>query len=209
MKKECVLLCIFLFIATLFACKGKDDGYRKIADYYFPQNIFYENNDHDAFLQTWFGKELDFLDSENLMKSNLNVIRFTCLRTWHNQFSIKLYFNSGKLIFKMSNYANAISMLILNDEGKWQSPEKEIKMYKEIMIKEDEINYILDLVHNENFYNILTVEENNGRDGDIWIIETSIDGKYKVIERWCPKNDIIYVIGKYLITLSGEEIENL
>ncbi|MDR0322310.1 MAG: hypothetical protein LBI28_12485 [Treponema sp.] len=210
MRNKYLLLLLFLI---LIGCSKNDknafidnDHYRNISDYYFPKNSFSDSDDLDAFVQTWYGEHLDVLDNENLIflnkglfkrflnKSKINVIRFTCLRTFHSPFSIKVIWdNNAKLIYNMSNGAGGYSA-------------GELINHFEKSLNNDQINNLTEIIHSYNIFNQPSVIDESGFDGSQWIIEINMDGNYKVIDRWSPKRGMIYDIGKYLVELSGEEI---
>jgi hypothetical protein len=195
------LIFVFAIIVNVLLFSQTDNRYRNISDYYFPQNSFSERDDLDAFIQTWYGNHLDILDNERLvLVNNINAIRFTCLRTFHKPFSIKIIWNdtNEKLIFNMSDGAGGYDTGIL------------INHFEKIL-RNDQINKLVRMVNKYNFFNQPTIINNGdfGLDGSQWIIEINIDGNYNVIDRWTPKSGIAYYIGKYMIELSGVEIDNL
>jgi hypothetical protein len=176
-----------------------ESKYRNTSDFYFPKYSFSERDNLDAFIQTWYGKHLDVLDNENLIiVNNKNVVRFTCLRTFHKPFSIKIIWdnNNANLIFNMSNGMGGYESGILMNQF-----QKTLKI--------DQINKLIEIININNIFNESTTIDDDGFDGSQWIIEINISGKYKVIDRWTPKKGVAYNIGIYLIELSGEKIENL
>ncbi|MCL2720747.1 MAG: hypothetical protein FWD47_05355 [Treponema sp.] len=173
---------------------------QNISSYYFPKNTFHNNDSIDAFTQNWYGEHLDILDNEIIyLLNNINIIRFTCLRTFHKPFSIKIVWNNNaKLYFNMSNGAGGYNA-------------GELIMHFEKILNNSQINIVLDILNKYDFFNQMTNEELDfiGLDGSKWIIEANINNKYKIIHRWTPESGIAYDIGKYLIELSGERIVNL
>ena len=100
----------------------------------------------------------------------------------------------------MSNDSGAIAIA---------GQEIEIIKHKEIKLKKDQIENILKFLEDNKFYDMETSEISYGVDGDTWLIETNINGLYKVIERRNPEEGFIFDLGKYLILLSKEEILNI
>jgi hypothetical protein len=167
---------------------------RNISDYYFPENSFFEEDNLDLFVQNWYGNALDVLDNEILIhKNNITIIRFTCLRSFHKPFSIKVIWdnNNAKLIFSMSDGMGGYEV------GKLIS-------HFEKYLSNDQINKLLESIN--IIFDQPTKIEEYGLDGSQWIIEININGRYKVVDRWSPKSGVVYNIGKYLIELSGEKI---
>jgi hypothetical protein len=194
-----VYFTFFAIILNMPLFSQTGNRYRNISDYYFPKNSFSERDDLDAFIQTWYGNHLDVLDNEKLIfQNNINVIRFTCLRTFHKPFSIKIMWNNinAKLIFNMSDGAGGYSPGALMSH--FAKP-----------LRNDQLNKLIEIVNRYNIFNQPTTINNDGLDGSQWIIEVNIDGNYKVIDRWTPRRGVVYDIGKYLIELSEEKIDTL
>jgi hypothetical protein len=210
--KNRILCVMFLALSVFCYTQESKDRDRPVSKYYFPENIFYADSFRDSFVQTWYGNQLDVLDNENLMKiTDKNVIRFTCLRSWENQFSIKITWHDkqAELSFSMSNDTSAFVVFSLDENGnKIFEPKRIIKSFK-TKISENQLAKLLKLIKQYNFYNQSTTIEESGADGDIWVIESTIDGKYKVVERESPRKGANYEIGKYLVELSGEKINKL
>lgn len=204
MKKFLLNFITFFTFTTIFCpllFSQENNRYRNVSSYYFPKNTFSERDDDlDAFIQTWYGRHLDVLDNENLiiMNDNINVIRFTCLRTFHRPFSIKIIWidNNAILSFSMSDGAGGY------DAGK-------LIIHFEKAINNNQINKLIKIINKNDFFNQPSIINNAGLDGSRWIIEINIDGNYKVIDRWTPRRGINREIGNYLIRLSGEKINNL
>ena len=194
-----VYFIIFSILINLPLFSQVESEYRNISDYYFPKNTFSERDNLDAFIQTWYGKYLDVLDNENLIiVNNKNVVRFTCLRTFHKPFSIKVIWdnNNANLIYNMSN-----------GMGGYRSGE--LMNHYEKILNNDQIKKLIEIININNAFNESTIINELGFDGSQWIIEINIGGRYKVIDRWTPSKGVAYNIGIYLIELSGEKIENL
>jgi hypothetical protein len=199
--KHLWLMIGFLLIGVVPIFSQNDNSYRDISDYYFPRNSFSDRDVLEAMIQTWYGEHLDILDNENLvLVNNVNVIRFTCLRTFHRPFSIKIMWtnNNAKLFFSMSDGAGGY------DSG-------QLINHFEKEVNNNQINSLIRLINSSNVFNQSTTiaDDANGRDGSQWIIEVNISGNYKVIDRWSPRRGVAYDIGTYLIELSGEMINNL
>jgi len=190
---------VLILIINISVFSQDNSGNRDISDYYFPQNSFSERDDQDAFRQSWYGKHLDVLDNGNrIFKNNFNIIRFTCLRTFHRPFSIKILWDkdNAKLVYSMSNGAGGYSA-------------GELIHHFEKELKKRQINNLLRRLKLFNFFNRPSVNDYSGFDGSRWIIEVSLNGKYKVIDRWTPRIGMASNIGRYIIKLSGEKIEDL
>jgi hypothetical protein len=204
MKNILMKLVIFLFFATLFNMPlfSQADRNREVSDYYFPLNTFSERGNVEAQLQTWYGRNLDVLDNENLTRlgANINALRFICLRAFHRPFSIKLLWtaDNAKLEYSMS-------------DGRGGYEPGELTTHFSRMIGRNQIDELMRLVNRHDLFNQPTVlsSDRGGMDGSKWILEANINGQYKVIDRWTPNSGINYIIGNYLITLSGERIDNL
>jgi len=166
---------------------------------YFPQNSFHKDLEMDIFTQNWYASHLDVLDGVNIqIKSSMNAVRFTCLRTFHKPFMIKASWNKdkAKLEFRMSSGAGGYE------------PGKLIIDRIKIITRQD-IVLIVNLLIKYDFFNQPETMDELGCDGSQWIIEANIKGKYKVADRWSPENGVNFEIGNTLIKMSGEKIDEL
>lgn len=228
MKKVILVILVFL-IPILSSCsffnKNPDGNYYDIknfkGDLHFPEEIGIKE-----FTNNWYSRQLAALEEPVIPAQTdeyKTIYRFTCLRTFHNPFSIRIEINekdeSAILFFKMSDGAGGYAPGdLMTNEQKILELE-EIKSFIETIEKYDYWEMPFDEI-SENF--------SGGRDGSKWIIEMLKDGKYHAISRWTPeykedKNangqiekvdrigdlNAVYELGLYFIELSGQEIEEL
>ena len=84
------------------------------------------------------------------------------------------------------------------------SPIKRIKL----KISKKELNELLDLLSKSDFYNQSSQKIVTGsRDGTDYILETNINGKYKIVFRWGPPyEDFMFSIHEFLVKKIGGQV---
>lgn len=75
---------------------------------------------------------------------------------------------------------------------------------KTLKVSKEDIKELLALMNEKDFYNQPDYVKVSGRDGETWFVESNIDGRYKVIERWSPEDTFLHEIGRKLLRLAGE-----
>lgn len=136
------------------------------------------NDSLDLFTNKWYSKHLHTLKEPvlfNKTNEKQNIIRFTHLGTWSNPYSYRLENIDGKII---STYNRT------NGLGGYEVGRR-IKN-KTIEINSEKWNQILDKINNINFWNISTHNSQMILDGEEWILEVLIDGKYHFVTRRSP-----------------------
>ncbi|UOE37002.1 hypothetical protein [Chryseobacterium oryzae] len=138
------------------------------------------NDSLSLFVNKWYSKHLNSLKETpiyNRKKENINIIRYTNLGTWSHPFMYRIEQKNGKIIeiYKQTNGLGGYQT------GKiTKNSEKQIsnKKWNEIISKTNEID----------FWNINTHDPNFILDGEEWILEILIDGKYHLVTRNSPEN---------------------
>ncbi|MBP5451380.1 MAG: hypothetical protein J6Y16_04000 [Treponema sp.] len=153
---------------------------------YFPENVF------NQFEYEWYSEVLDLLDPVNVQETECNVIRFSCIESMTRSYVIKL------------SWTDDDGTLNVFTESLPYENERKISFQKSIAISKNDIEALLNVLSDCNFYDQPSTEKTNGRDGNYWIIEAKTDNGYKIVSRWTPKSGFIYEIGNKLIDMSGE-----
>ena len=138
------------------------------------------NDSLSLFVNKWYSKHLNSLDELPIYdgkNQNLKIIRFTNLGTWSHPFTYRIEQQHGKTIktFKQTNGLGGYQT------GKiTKNFQKEIsnKKWEEIILKANEIDFWKIKTHDPNFIH----------DGEEWILEILIDGKYHLVYRNSPEN---------------------
>ena len=126
-----------------------------------------------AFTQNWFSSELLAFNEPLLSSMNHDVYRFEWLRSFHVPVAIRLE-RTGKhimLYWKMPKYNQDLDIYESYKDGqkkislkKWDTFEKKLALI--------------------DYWNMVTIDhKSTATDGAAWILEASVDGKYKVVER--------------------------
>ena len=155
---------------------------------FFPDNTF-----TDGYLK-WFSEILTLLDPVNIQDIEYNAIRFSCIESMTRSYVIRLSWTDGD-----GNLDVFVESLPNQGESK-------IDFQKNESVAKYKIDGFLSALDACNFYEKPSTEFSNGRDGADWIVETNINGSYKVVCRWSPRSGFLYELGNMLIDMTGERI---
>ena len=138
------------------------------------------NDSLSLFVNKWYSKHLNSLQEKpiyNRGSENINIIRFTNLGTWSKPFTYRIEQQNGKFtkIYKQTDGL-----------GGYQTGK--IIKNNEKHINELKWNLIISKSNEINFWNIKTHDPNYILDGEEWILEILVDGKYHLVYRNSPEN---------------------
>ncbi|MCX8523251.1 hypothetical protein OF897_04850 [Chryseobacterium formosus] len=139
------------------------------------------NDSLSLFVNKWYSKHLNSLKEVSLFdkkNENLKIIRYTNLGTWSNPFVYKMELQNDQTIL---TYSQSDGL------GGYQTG-KIIKEYTEKMSVE-KWNNLFSKANDINFWNMETHGSNIILDGEEWILEILIDGKYHLVTRNSPENN--------------------
>jgi hypothetical protein len=148
---------------------------------YFPPAVFESRPDLNAFIDRWYSGQLRALEEDPLLPKtkdkNNEIYRFTCLRTFHNPFTIRIEVvkgNQGILIRKSTS-------------GKGGYEPGSLKESQSTDLSKAAIKTLHDLIDKIGFWDLPTTRTDiMGLDGSQWIVEAVKDGKYHIVDRWSP-----------------------
>ncbi|WP_146185117.1 hypothetical protein [Flavobacterium pallidum] len=146
----------------------------------FPCDFPEPNDSLNDFVNTWYSKHLKSLKEPIIYNSTQNsteTVRFTHLGTWSNP----RFYRIEKSPSGLRGYYGKTNGLGGYDAG------KRIE-YKEKILPDENWNQILNQIKIANFWNIQTQDPNMILDGEEWILEILIDGRYHVVSRNSPGN---------------------
>lgn len=149
-----------------------------IAKKEFPCDIPEPNDTLSDFVNNWYSKHLKSLKEPILHRneySEMQIIRFTHLGTWLNPFSCRIENNKGIII---GTYNKTKGLGGYNAGRRIKHVQKNVT--------QDEWNQIINKIDNVNFWNIKTHDDSLFLDGEEWILEVTIEGKYHFVTRNSP-----------------------
>ena len=177
MKSSLFKLLILFF--TLNICIYAENLHK---EQYFPENVF------SKYIEEYYSDFFDKFDSNSLMslKEGQNEIRFSCIDSMAVSYIIKV---------DWTKHSRNMELIVENN------PVKRIKL----KITKSELNELLKLLSKCDFYNQDSQKIITGaRDGADYILETNIEGKYKVVSRWGPPyEDFMFNIHEFLVKKTG------
>lgn len=146
----------------------------------FPCNLLEPNDSLDEFVNRWYSKHLKSLKEPILYKlynEDKDIIRFTNLGTWSNPFSYRIENNNGQItgIYNLTD-----------GQGGYKAGNR--IEHKEKTLNKDSWEQLLLKINSVGFWKIRTHDPNMILDGEEWILEILIDGKYHVVTRNSPDN---------------------
>jgi hypothetical protein len=198
MKKITYAIFIILIIS---GCATSRQEYQA----YFPPAVFETRPDLNKFIESWYSKHLRALEEEPLPPKTGNkeseIYRFTCLRTFHKPFSIRIdVIDGGKgvLIRKLTSGQGGY------DPGMLE--EKQL-----LSLSRQSIEALRDLTLRIDFLHLPTTKVDQRRmDGAQWIVEVVSNGNYHVVHRSSPDPDTeIREFGEYALILAGWKPDEL
>lgn len=144
----------------------------------FPCNFLEPNDTLNDLVNQWYSKHLKSLKEPILYKlknENKKIIRFTHLGTWSNPFSYRIENSNGQITLTYNKTKGL---------GGYQAGRR-IK-HEQKFIKPEIWGNILQKIDSERFWDIATHDPNMILDGEEWILEVLIDGKYHFVTRNSP-----------------------
>lgn len=140
---------------------------------YFPDKIMRE------FYEEWFGQFLSAMEEPSLYPlaedDSKEIYRFTLLETWGRPVSVRI---------EITNQLASVTTVKLTGSGGYEPGE--IKFKETVLLNATQSTDLLKRINALNFTSIPTVDKTFGCDGARWIFEGVKNGKYHVINRWCP-----------------------
>ena len=144
----------------------------------FPCNFPKPNDSLCDFVNTWYSKHLRSMKEPILYKmrnENKEIVRFTLLGTWSNPFSYRIENSDGEITLTYNKTKGL---------GGY-SAGRRIKHDQKIL-KFETWEILLEKIDSIDFWNIDTHDPNMILDGEEWILEVLIDGKYHFVTRNSP-----------------------
>ncbi len=156
--------------------KAKDDYSKTTIE--FPINFPEPNDSINDYVNQWFSQQLKNLKEPVIYKmknKNKDIIRFTLIGSWSNPVSYRIENKGGQIvgIYKKTDGHGGFSI------GKITDNKKKI-------LSKNSWDKILHKIESIKFWNIQTHDPNVVLDGEEWILEGFIEGKYHFITRNCP-----------------------
>lgn len=149
---------------------------------YFPEQLFSKSTEE------YYSSFFEAFDPVSIMslEQGHNELRFSCIESMTVSYIIKIYW---------TNHTRNMELIVEN------SPNRRIN----VKITKKELKELLLLLSEYDFYNQDTQKIVLGRrDGADYILETNIEGKYKVVSRWGPPyEDFMFNIHEFLVKKAG------
>ena len=171
---------------------------------YFPPAVFDSRPDKNAFFEMWYSGHLRALEEEPLPQKSRDkkkeIYRFTCLRTFHNPFSIRVdVIEGGKDI---------LIRKVTSGQGGYDSGT--LKETQSIVLSRKASETLREVIDKIGFWDLPTTKRVVGVDGSQWIVEAVRNGRYHVVDRFTPRPGTdIRTLGESFLSLAGWHPDNL
>jgi hypothetical protein len=170
----------------------------KVESEFFPKGIFGERSHSDEFIRKWYSEQLSALEEVSLYPaaSGIEVYRFTWLRTFHNPMAFK--------VTVLESGAGALTVKRANGAGGFKPGVVDLR--KEISLSNLQVAGLKKGLVNMSYWEKPVRLETMGTDGAEWIIEASVNGTYKIVDRWSKSDSAVQAWGMELINLSRLDV---
>jgi hypothetical protein len=129
------------------------------------------------------------------------IYRFTCLRTFHNPFSVRIdVVKGGKGI---------LTRKLTSGKGGYEPGS--LKEKQSMDLSSAAIETLQDLIDKISFWKLPTTRTDvAGLDGSQWIVEAVKNGRYHVVDRWSPDSGTdIRTLGECFLSLAAWKPDRL
>jgi hypothetical protein len=170
---------------------------------YFPPAWFDEDEGHNSFIVDWYSSQLRALQEPSLWEVSQDkqqeVYRFLWLRTFHQPVAIRLLVfddGRGQVILKVTHGMGGYDpgLLIVNES---------------YALTEEQVSAFTGKVTSLKFWELPPQLKTIGCDGAEWILEGAKDGKYRLVERWSPRDGEVRELALALVGLVNLTVENI
>jgi hypothetical protein len=158
---------------------------------YFPSTF-------NSFERVWYHGQLATCQEPSLYENRLSgdtIYRFSWIPSFHHTICARLTLKddgTGTLELKQLSGAGGYN------PGHLASSQT-------IVARKDEVQSVLVLIGNLNFWHRADGEINNqsGTDGSEWVLEGISDGKYRIVEMWSPSSGPLVDVGRLMVETIG------
>src|ERR1700683_2387680 len=159
---------------------------------YFPDHAFYSDEHRNQFVVEWYSKPLKALGEPSFwelsQRSHQQLYRFLWLRSFSHPVAVRL---------ELRPDGSAILTIQTTDGAGGYAPGRLIEN-RERTISAEQMKWFLQRVDELKYWNLPTEEPRGkslGLDGAQWILEASRSGRYKIVDRWSPRDGPIRALG--------------
>ena len=189
---------LWLALSTIyFPFRFAQQGAIAIDHSYFPRGAFNEDERLDHFTAHWYTEALIAMNEPPLANDapsdSQPIYRFLWLRTFHHPVCARLAIHgaTGTVVLKTASGA-----------GGYQPGE--LVLNRTVEVSESEVQHFQNLLAAIDFWKTQPHSDRNGCDGAQWILEGKVSDRYRVIDRWMPKDGPLRELGLYLILTLGK-----
>lgn len=168
---------------------------------YFPDHLFNDYPDQNNFVADWYSKQLLAMHEQPLFppQSNIQVYRFTWLRTFHNPMSFRLVINSG----------GSASLFVKRANGAGGYDPGQLDLDTSVKISAARAKLLLEILDKMKFWSMPKSERREMTDGAEWILEGVSNSLYHLVSRNSPEGGLYRDFGLELINQSGVNVGDI
>jgi hypothetical protein len=168
---------------------------------YFPVGLFSKYPELSEWEARWYASELRQLHEPSLLEGKnrrgYSVYRFLLIPSFSPSWVIRLVVNpngTGTLAVKLGTNIRGVDS---------NSPREQI-----LAVSSEQVNEFFNLIHEADFWSLVTAKSGYGHDGEEWLLEGKRNGKCHVVDRWSGSMEASYSRAcNYLEELSPLKVE--
>lgn len=136
---------------------------------------------------------------EKSKNEDFHAYRFLWTRSFHFPASFNLEINTD----------GSAQLIVKGLLGIGSLYTEELAKSKSFKISKNAVKKFLDYLEKADFWNMPQDEPPRGLDGANWIIEGVKNGRYHIVDRWCPEEGPFREAALYLIKLTQLRIDDI
>jgi hypothetical protein len=147
---------------------------------------------------SWYSKHLKGLQEPSLYppSADAEIYRFTWLRTFDNPMAFR--------VTVTSNGTGTLTVKRANGAGGYDPGVVDLKL--ELTLTKSDVDKLKQALVDMSYWDLPIELDGLGIDGAQWIVEASVNGRYKVVDRWSQTDALVDAWCMRLITLSGVDV---
>lgn len=159
---------------------------------FFPAFVFHDIEKHDQFVVDWYSKHLRAMNEPSLYDAArdtaVHQYRFLWLPTWGRPVAVRVEILPGG--------ASLLNLTILSGSAGYAPGE--VKSQRSIQLSVLQTRGLLDSLDSINYWAMPSQDDVSVPDGERYILEAALGGRYHLVDRWSPEGPFAEVCQAFL-----------